>query len=341
MEYIQTILFQISASRLDEASEAGGLLAELDEHRRFLKGQPGFRDIRITRSINNEGNVLVVLETQWTDDSSLVRYETGEPNAAAIVRQHEGLLVAGSLQVLDMEALRTEASFKAEEKEHAAYARLTLPIAIPLGILAFALLVIYGLSRVYLEIGGDGAVALAAGIAIGVLVVSFALANSPKSPGWLIGGIVGLAALALIGGTIWALANEDESKAAEQVNGGQETTGETPTPGGETGGATDGGAGGAIAVSMTDNKFDPAELEVGAGAAVTLNITNDGSAIHNMRIAGPDGNYNTDDDAVSDPNLVTGGSEAVIEWTAPDTAGEIKFQCDFHPTEMLGTITVQ
>ena len=336
MEYIQTILFQISASRLDEASEAGGLLAELDEHRRFLKGQPGFRDIRITRSINNEGNVLVVLETQWTDDSSLVRYETGEPNAAAIVRKHEGLLVAGSLQVLDMEALRTEASFKAEEKEHAAYARLTLPIAIPLGILAFALLVIYGLSRVYLEIGGDGAVALAAGMAIGVLVVSFALANSPKAPGWLIGGVVGLAALALMGGTIWALANEDESKAAEQVNGGQET--ETPTPGGETPG---GGTGGGIAVTMGDNKFDPAKITVSAGAAVTLNITNGGTAIHNMRIAGPDGNYNTDDDAVSDPNLVPGGSEATIGWTAPDAAGEIKFQCDFHPTEMVGTITVQ
>jgi plastocyanin len=258
------------------------------------------------------------------------------------MRKHEGLLVAGSLQVLDMEALRTEASFKAGEQELAAYARLTLPIAIPLGILAFALLVIYGLSRVYLEIGGDGAVALAAGVAIGVLVVSFALANSPKAPGWLIGGVVGLAALALIGGTIWALANEDESKAAEQVNGGQEADGETPTPGGETGGETPGGGtGGGIAVTMADNKFDPTKITVSAGAAVTLNITNGGSAIHNMRIAGPDGNYNTNDDAVSDPNLVPGGSEATIEWTAPDAAGEIKFQCDFHPTEMVGTITVQ
>ncbi len=339
MEYIQTILFQIPAARLEEASEASGLLAEMDAHRAFLKAQAGFRDVRITRSINNEGNVLVVMETQWSDDSSLVRYETGEPNAASIVRKHEGLLVPGSLQVLDMEALRTEASFRGAEKDQAAYARLTLPIAIPVGILAFALLVIYGLSRVYLEIGGDGAVALAAGIGIGVLIVSFYLASSPKAPGWAIGGIVGLAALALIGGTIWAVANEDESAAEEQVNGGQETGGESPTPGGET--DAGGGTAGAIAVSMGDNFFDPKEISVAAGADVTIDITNGGAAIHNMRIAGPDDQYNTDDDAVSDPMLVPGGSTATLEWTAPDSPGDIKFQCDFHPTDMTGTITVE
>ena len=115
MEYIQTILFQIPASRLEEASAADGLLSELDQHREFLRNQVGFRDLRITRSINNEGNILVVVETRWTDDGSLVRYETNEPNAAAIVRQHRGMIVSDSLQVLDMEALRTESSWKPAE----------------------------------------------------------------------------------------------------------------------------------------------------------------------------------------------------------------------------------
>ena len=116
MEYIQTILFQIPASRLEEASAADGLLSELDQHREFLRNQVGFRDLRITRSINNEGNILVVVETRWTDDGSLVRYETNEPNAAAIVRKHRGILVSDSLQVLDMEALRTESSWKPAEQ---------------------------------------------------------------------------------------------------------------------------------------------------------------------------------------------------------------------------------
>jgi plastocyanin len=92
---------------------------------------------------------------------------------------------------------------------------------------------------------------------------------------------------------------------------------------------------------MTDNKFDPAAFTVSAGASVTFDIANKGTAIHNMRIAGPDGKYSTSDDAASDPQLVSGGQTATLEWTVPGDAGEIIFQCDFHPTDMKGTITVQ
>lgn len=94
-------------------------------------------------------------------------------------------------------------------------------------------------------------------------------------------------------------------------------------------------------VSMGDNFFEPGEFSVPTGATVTFNLTNDGAAIHNMRISGEDGDYNTDDDGLSDPDLVSGGEEAVLEWTAPDQPGEIAFNCDFHPTDMVGTITVE
>src|SRR5574341_847242 len=193
MEYIQTVLVQIEASRLERASEAGGLLAELDEHRSFLKQQPGFRDLRITRSINPEGNVLLVVETRWSDDAGLVRYETGEPNVAAIVNKHRDVIVSDSLQVLDMEALRTESSWAPAEAAAGARERVTLPLIIPLGVLAFALLVIYGLSRVYLALPGDWPVALAAGIAIGVLLIAVYIAYTPSVPGWQIGGIMAVA----------------------------------------------------------------------------------------------------------------------------------------------------
>jgi plastocyanin len=105
----------------------------------------------------------------------------------------------------------------------------------------------------------------------------------------------------------------------------------------------DGGGGGeeTFDVTMTDNLFEPAEFTVAPGTTVTFNLTNEGAAIHNMRIAGADGDYNSDDDAVSDPDLVSAGDTATVEWTAPDEAGEIDFQCDLHPTDMLGTITVE
>ncbi len=122
-------------------------------------------------------------------------------------------------------------------------------------------------------------------------------------------------------------------------DGGEPAVSETPA-GSPTAGPT-GGGGGNIAITMTDNKFDPDAVTVAAGDSVTFDLTNKGVAIHNMRIAGPDGSYNTGDDAVSDPQLVTGGGTATLSWQAPGSAGEIIFQCDFHPTDMKGTITVQ
>ncbi len=348
MEYIQTILFQIPATRLEEAAQPGGLLAELDEHRRFLSRQEGFRELRLTRSVNSEGNVLVVLDTRWTDDSSLVRYETGEPNAATIVRKHEGLLVPNTLQVLDMEALRTESSFRAGEKEAQARNRVILPVVIPLGVLAFSLLVIYGLSRIYLELGGDGAVALAAGLAIAVLIISFGLALNPRAPGWVIGGVLVLATLALIGGTIWAVTEEDEHAEAEGEHAGEGGEGE----GGEGGGGEgegEGGGGAKEQIIMGDNFFEfggeqAPTVTVPAGAETTFEIVNDGSAIHNMHVAaGADFASDTcdagEEDPCSDPNIISGGDTATIAIELE--AGEYPFRCDFHKDEMTGTLVVE
>lgn len=337
MEYIQTVLLQIEASRLEQASEPGGLLAELDEHRAYLRQQPGFRDIRVTRSINNEGNVLVVIETRWADDASLVRYETGDNNVARIVDRHRAVVIPDTVQVLDMEALRTETSFRRVDEPVQARQRVALPLLVPLGVLAFVLLVIYGLSRVYLEIRGDGATALAAGISIGVLLVAFYLANNPRVPGWQIAGVLVAAAALLTGGAIWAVSEEDETR-AEQPAASATPAGGSPTQAPAPGGG--------LQVSMGDNFFEidgqrNPVIPVAAGQTLTINLANRGAAIHNMRIAGEDTQYNTGDDAVSDPDIVNPGGTATLKWTAPNTPGEIVYRCDFHPTDMKGTIHVQ
>ena len=278
MEYIQTILFQIPATRLEEAMGTGGLLSELDQHREYLRNQPGFRDLRITRSINNEGNVLVIVETRWTDDGSLVRYETNEPNAASIVRKHEHVLVPGSLQVLDMEALRTESSWKPLEQAEHARERTILPVVIPLGVLAFLLLVIYGLSRVYLEIRGDNATGLAVGIALFVLLVAVFLANNPKASGVQIGGILAICALVLAGGAIWAVVQEDDHGEAVAHE-------PAPLPASHLAPVVTG-------IELTDNKFvfngeeNPAvPAKVGEN---TFTVKNTGVAIHNIHVDGTD-----------------------------------------------------
>ncbi len=355
MEYIQTILFQIPASQLEQASEAGGLLAQLDEHRKHLQGAGGFRDLRITRSINNEGNVLVLVETRWADDTSLVRYETQEPNAATIVRAHEGILVRDSLQVLDMEALRTEASFRQAEAAESARERVILPIAIPLGVLAFALLAIYGLSRVYLEIGGDGAVALAAGLAIGVLLFAFYFAMNPRAPGWQIAGVIAIVAIALAGGTTWALIEEDEPRA--EVNGGEQTNDE-PTDGEPADGEPaddepaddEPSAGGLIILGDNFFEYDGArnpDISVPLDQEVTFEVENRGTAIHNVQVNGTDDTYAVDvcepGDAsrfCSDPSILFGSDTGTLT-VQFDEAGTYNFRCDFHALEMVGTLVVQ
>lgn len=100
-------------------------------------------------------------------------------------------------------------------------------------------------------------------------------------------------------------------------------------------------SGASFDISMGDNFFEPNEFTVSPGQTVTFNITNDGQAIHNMRVAGPDGEYGNEDDAVSDPDIVRGSETAVLTWTAPNEPGTYIFQCDFHPVDMTGTIVVQ
>lgn len=116
---------------------------------------------------------------------------------------------------------------------------------------------------------------------------------------------------------------------------------ETPVDTGETNGPTSD----EVVVSMGDNFFDPDGITVAAGASISFQLTNDGAAVHNMHIT-VGGEYDVavcdgTGDPCSDPAIVTGGQEAVLTWAAPDSAGEIPFRCDFHPIEMVGTITVE
>jgi len=146
----------------------------------------------------------------------------------------------------------------------------------------------------------------------------------------LIGFVLAATVLTFVAAFAFAGGGAGEGPAASE----SPEPGETPPP------ATP-PAGGAIAVSQGDNFFDPKEITVEAGASVAFDITNEGAAIHNLRIAGTDGAYDTDDDAVSDPDLLRGGDTAELAWTAPAEAGDVPFRCDFHPVEMTGTITVQ
>jgi len=150
--------------------------------------------------------------------------------------------------------------------------------------------------------------------------------------------LVGFVFTAVVLTFVLAFAYPTQSGLKDKAAAGSPTPGATPTPQGTPGGTP----GGAVAVGLKDNFFEPKDLTVKAGASVTFQLKNDGVAVHNMRIAGADGKYNTEDDAASDPNIIQAGGTGAVTWTAPAQAGQVQFQCDFHVAlGMVGTITVQ
>jgi len=97
--------------------------------------------------------------------------------------------------------------------------------------------------------------------------------------------------------------------------------------------------GGIIQTAVNDTAYTLNNLKVPLNETTTIEIVNEGAAIHNFRIAGPDGEWNTDDDSVSDPEAIMSGESAVVEFT-PTLAGAYTFRCEIHPTVEGGVIVV-
>ena len=225
----------------------------------------------------------------------------------------------------------------AEDEE--VHQRVVMPLVLPLGVFLFAMLVIYGLSRIFLELNEVeiGSVTLATPLAIAVslaiLATAWYVASHPRISQMQIGAIALVAAALLTGGTIFAAV----------YDGGEEehVTGEpTATPSGV-----------ADVIVLGDNfvvyndETEP-EIAVAAGQEITLEITNDGNALHNMHIGDTSGNYEIgvcapgDPEPCSDPGEIFAGDTATITFRL-DEPGTYSFRCDFHPLEMVGTIRVE
>lgn len=347
MEYVQTVLVSIASVTKDRAP---ALREDLEAHREHLARQPGYLDMRIAPpSATDAGDEAWLIETRWRDNNSLADYTAGEPTVASIIRQHAAIIVPNSLQVFRMEA--SGGGDGTQEVAGVVYQRLALALLVPIGVLMFGLAVIYGLSRIYLELEGK-ATPLAAIIAIGILVIAFYFAANPRVPRWQYGAVVAVCAAALFGGAVYALSTEEEehglvegspTPVAEVTPGADDTPGADVTPG------TTPPGGGPLELVMGDNFFsldgeEEPTVNIASGSATTIKLTNDGAAVHNMHVADASGEYAanrcaTDGPApCSDPDRMRGGQSGEIVINI--AAGTYAFRCDFHPTEMTGTLQV-
>ena len=97
--------------------------------------------------------------------------------------------------------------------------------------------------------------------------------------------------------------------------------------------------GGIIAIEAREARFVRNFWTIAVGESLTIQLNNADSQQHNLRLAGPDGEYQTQDDAITVPEAINGGQSGELTF-APLVQGPYTFRCDFHPDTMGGLIVV-
>lgn len=134
-------------------------------------------------------------------------------------------------------------------------------------------------------------------------------------------GLVLVVALAL---TLAACSsgNGDGQAAEAPASEGPEADGGCATAAGLSGPIEDRGtsaaSGGAVTLGASEFAFSPTCVEAGAGEALEITVTNNGSALHNLSVE----SLGIDED-------VQAGETITVEVTLPDS-GSVPFLCKYH-----------
>ena len=84
-------------------------------------------------------------------------------------------------------------------------------------------------------------------------------------------------------------------------------------------------------VDTFDFRFSPTSFSVKAGSKVTVSLKNQGTVEHNFSIASAGVNKD-----------LAKGASATVTFTAPSTAGDVQYFCEYHKDSkgMVGTLHV-
>jgi plastocyanin len=134
--------------------------------------------------------------------------------------------------------------------------------------------------------------------------------------------LAAVAAVALLAGLV-ACGGDDKDEASSGPSTTQTDTSTT------TDASHPAGHAGMAMITMKDNSFTPASVEVAPGTQVM--VMNEGAAIHNLKDSDSKGK-------AFDSGDVDAGKEGSI--TAPAKAGSYKYECTYH-FGMTGTLKVK
>lgn len=138
-----------------------------------------------------------------------------------------------------------------------------------------------------------------------------------------------LAVVAL--GLVAAACGDDDDNGEPSAT---QSPGASPTAANAT--ATPAGGSTQIDVIAAVTAFNTNNIEVTAGQPFTIALDNQDTVTHNLHI------YTEEDGdsiAVTDPESVSPDATGTLTTTI-DEPGEYYFQCDFHPSQMNGTVVV-
>lgn len=99
-------------------------------------------------------------------------------------------------------------------------------------------------------------------------------------------------------------------------------------------------ADGVIEVTIQGAVFIGNNLRVPLGSTAKIDVSNRDEQPHNLRIAGFDGAYQTEDDALTTPDPIAPSGSGSLEF-APAVPGAYTFHCDYHPGSMGGQVVVE
>jgi plastocyanin len=198
---------------------------------------------------------------------------------------------------------------------------LTLPILIPVGILALIGLILFGFSRLLLSTSATAATIVAVTVAASILTVATVVAARPRQSNGMLFSLLGaVAGVAMIAGGV--------AVAVVAPEGGGE--GEAPPPALTIAAPPNAAADGFDPTSVTLPPDKPADIEFD---------NNDPGVQHNIVVFQEDPADNPGAQSIFEGELLTGPASTVYHVGTLD-AGTYFFHCEIHPLTMTGTIDV-
>lgn len=191
--------------------------------------------------------------------------------------------------------------------------RAVLPLFMPVAILLFMGALVWGFSRILLNVPQEVAVAVALMAALNILGACTVAAIFPRLRGVHLLPLLAVVAVPMAIGAGIAVGLIPAEK-AEEHGGGQAEP---------------------VAISAANLAFDKSELSVAGGGDVTIEFDNREAIPHNVAVyTGPDAAQ-----PVFQGEIFPGPAKKTYTFKAP-APGKYFFRCDVHPAQMTGTLVV-